>query len=410
MRATRLVAPVCLILALSSCSKPAEQERPLPSFARYQHLALQQIAQEEARTLQADLSPFGSMDQPGFHLRKQTAPCGTYHKGMLYIDCPTPAPVPPPVINPPPPTANFTAPTLVNPQNPMNYGAVCNGSTDDSTAFRNALAAGDLLVPAGKTCVINTKIQITVSNKHIECADPATTTLKQTVIPTTGDTHTNIFQFKDVSGTSITGDSVVNCRFLGTNTAAPQYTAADAYKEFNIPVETQNTVNNVFIAGNTFTQFWGQSMFQTFAAVNGGSGDQVIWNTFTSCGLYGPVMIAHTNGYIAHNTATDCAVGVENDNTTQNTGGNIFEFNTLNTIHGIGYTGISAVSNFLTGGAAAAANYSGNIVRNNSVSGVADGLGASPAGRPSSVYQQVNGGSPAQYNFNTCTNGCIFIF
>lgn len=300
----------------------------------------------------------------------------------------------------------YTAPALVNPVNPMDYGAKCDGVTDDSAAFQAAVNASDVLVPAGKTCVINKKVWITVSNKHIECGDG--TILKQTRVPTSADTsddHTTMFTFKAMSG-RISNDSVVNCHFVGTNTEAPQFTGADNYKGYNVPVETQNAVDNFFLAGNTFERFWGQSMFQTYGAVDGGTGDKIIYNTFKSCGYYGPVFVAHTKGLIANNTLTDCSTGVENDNTTQNSGGNIIENNVLQAIHGNGYTGMGA-GVLLTGGAATDADYSTNIVRNNTVSGVTDGQGTMAAGTRSKIWIQVT--HPAQYSNNTCGTGCTVV-
>jgi polygalacturonase len=74
-------------------------------------------------------------------------------------------------------TANFVAPTLVNPVDPTQYGAKCDGVTDDSSAFQAAVNAGDVKVPAS-TCVINKTVAINVSYRHIECAPGAV--LKQT--------------------------------------------------------------------------------------------------------------------------------------------------------------------------------------------------------------------------------------
>ncbi|WP_244144711.1 glycoside hydrolase family 55 protein, partial [Paraburkholderia hospita] len=62
----------------------------------------------------------------------------------------------------------YTPPALVNPVNPITYGAKCNGSTDDTAAFQKAINAGDVLVPAG-TCVINGTLNVRVSNRHIQC-------------------------------------------------------------------------------------------------------------------------------------------------------------------------------------------------------------------------------------------------
>jgi len=278
--------------------------------------------------------------------------------------------------------------------NPINYGAKCDGVTDDSAAFQKAVNAGDVLVPAG-TCIINKTVSITVSNRHIECNSG--TTLKQT------DGYAGqIFNIYSTNGGTLTGDSIVNCNFLGANSIAPYYTNNDA-RHYNIPVQTQDRVSNFFLAGNTFTQFYGQSMFQTYGSIDGGTGDIIEYNTFKSCGYYGPVFVAHTNGYIGHNIMIDCAAGVENDNASQKTGGNIIEYNTLTAVYGYGAPDMNA-SVMITGGVAGGADYSANIVRNNTVSGTSNGHGSQPS-HPSMIIEMTPGGSPYYVN-NTCGTGC----
>jgi len=290
--------------------------------------------------------------------------------------------------------APFAAPTLVHPVNPMDFGAKCDGITDDSAAFQAAIDASDVLVPS-KTCLINRTVRVTTSHKHIECS-PGATLL-----------HTDPFAFdmiRIVAYAEPIGDvSVVNCHFLGTNTVAPQYFENDN-RHWDIPIRALNTVNDIYIAGNTFERFFGQSMFQTYAPVNGGTGARIEYNTFKSCGYYGPALVASVNGYIGHNTLVDCALGVENDNATQMSGGNIIEYNTLTAIFGYGAPDMHA-SVMLTGGAAGGANYSTNIVRYNTVSGVGS---AAKGSLPSVIYQK-NPTGPAQYVGNTCGAGCTIV-
>jgi fibronectin type 3 domain-containing protein len=301
--------------------------------------------------------------------------------------------------------SSVTPPTLVNPVNPMNYGAKCDGVTNDTTAFQVAVNASDVLVPAGKTCVINGGVNVTTNNRHIECG--ANTVLKETV---TGGV---MFDIKEaVAGQRLTGVSIAGCYFLGTNTSPPTTDWNNPTKHWNIPVQTRDRVDNVIIIGNTFDRFYGQAMFETYGVVDGGHGDKIIYNTFKNCGYYGPVFVAHTNGYIGHNTMIDCAAGVENDNVTppQLTGGNIIEYNTLSCIYGYGALDMNACA-MLTGGASYDQDYTTNIVRNNSISGVANSSGAHP-GFPSLIIIGTRWGArihPAQYINNTCTNGCQII-
>lgn len=290
--------------------------------------------------------------------------------------------------------STYTPPVLVNPVNPMDFGAKCDGLTDDSLAFQKAINAGDVLVPA-KTCLLNKTMTISTSHKHIECS------------PGTVLSHTDPFagyMFRIVAfGDPLDDVSIVNCHFLGTNTVAPQYFEADN-RHWDIPVMAQNTVDNLYIAGNTFERFFGQTMVQNYAPVYSGSGARIEYNTFKSCGYYGAALVASVNGYIAHNTLIDCALGVENDNATQATGGNIIEYNTLTAVYGYGAPDMTA-STMLTGGGAGGADYSKNIVRYNSVSGI----GSAAKGNLHSIIYERNQAGKAQYIGNVCGAGCEVI-
>jgi hypothetical protein len=290
----------------------------------------------------------------------------------------------------------------------MNYGAKCDGVSNDSAAFQAAVNASDVLVPAGKTCVINSAVTISKNNRHLECG--AGTILKQTV------TGGSVFVIQEaVAGARVTGASIANCTFIGTGTIPAITDWNDSAKHWNIPVLARDRVDNFVLIGNTFDRFYGQAMFQTVGFPDGGHGDQIAYNTFKNCGYYGPVFVAHANGYIGHNTMIDCAAGVENDVVTppQLTGGNIIEYNTLTTVYGKGSIDMEA-SLILTGGCSGSSttivNYSQNIVRNNAISGVANAQGAHP-GWPSRLYICTKwiGAYAAQYTNNTCTNGCQVI-
>jgi hypothetical protein len=299
----------------------------------------------------------------------------------------------------PPSTAKasqaYTPPALVNPVNPMSYGAKCDGVTDDSAAFQAAVNAGDVSVPA-RTCVINQKVGITMSYRHIQCQPGA-------VIKQTNPYAGNIFLVYSPSNATLTGDSIVNCTFQGANTVAPQYYETDS-RRWNVAVETSDRVSNFILEGNTFKQFFGQTTFQTYGRVDGGSGDIIQYNTFQSCGYYGAALVGHRNGYVGHNTLTDCALGVENDNASQYTGGNIIEDNTVTAVHGYGaHDMLNSV--MLTGGISGGADYSTNIVRNNTVSGVSDSASFQQAGLPSGIWERSASGA-AQYSNNVCGKGC----
>jgi hypothetical protein len=292
-------------------------------------------------------------------------------------------------------TTPYKAPALVNPVNPVAYGAKCDGVTDDTAAFQRALNASDVSVPAG-TCVINGTITVKQNYRRLQCQG---TTLKRT----TGWNH-GMFVYGDWSN-YYHDNSIVGCNFVGANNAAPQYYNNDA-RHWDIPIETTGPVSNFYLAGNSFKQFFGQSMFQTYGSTDGGSGDRIEYNTFASCGYYGPVFDAHYNGYIGNNTLTDCAIGVENDNSTQRTGGNVIESNKISVTYGYGAPDMDS-SAMITGGVAGNADYSTNIVRNNTISGTSNAQGFKGANIPSRVIIGKNwGAKPAQYSNNTCGTGC----
>jgi hypothetical protein len=273
--------------------------------------------------------------------------------------------------------ANFTAPALVNPKDPRDFGAKCDGKTDDTAAFQKAMNAGDVKVAKG-TCVINGTVLVKVSNRRLECE--VGTLFKHNV-----RADSSMFEYQAGNGT-LTGNSIVNCGFEGANTSGTIDFASAGH--YDIPIMTRDRVNGMVIAGNSFTKFYGQSMIQTQSDSDGGVGDQIIFNTFTTCPLYGPVFVAHTNGYIAYNKVVGCVAGIENDNGVQNSGGNILECN---------YVTSNDFWAALTGGIFGKnADYSTNIVRYNTVTG------------PNTTISTTNqdGGKPAQYINNTCNNGC----
>ncbi len=77
--------------------------------------------------------------------------------------------------------------------------------------------------------------------------------------------------------------------------------------------------------------------------------------------LYGPAFVGHKNGYVAYNRLISCTTGVENDDATKNTGGNIFECNRV--------TAIGTAGSITGGVIGKKTNYSSNIVRYNVIIG-----------------------------------------
>lgn len=212
--------------------------------------------------------------------------------------------------------------------------------------------------------------------------------------------------FRIAGNGRISGDSIVGCYLRGTNTVIPTYSQGDNVHHYNAAVITRDYVDDFFLAGNTFDRWLGQAAFQTMGNIDGGHGDQIIYNTFKSCGLYGAVFVAHQNGLMANNTLVDCAAGVENDNATQLSGGNVLDSNTLTCVYGYGAPDMQACTLLTGGGTVNGANYSTNIVRNNSVSGVSLSSGFQGANGSRLIIGKGWGVLAAQYTNNSCTNGC----
>ncbi len=60
---------------------------------------------------------------------------------------------------------------------------------------------------------------------------------------------------------ALVGNSIVNCTFEGANSVRRPRIDYDAPGHWDIPVLTRDNVSNFLLAGNTFKQFFGQSVF-----------------------------------------------------------------------------------------------------------------------------------------------------
>nr|WP_284504651.1 MULTISPECIES: glycosyl hydrolase family 28-related protein [unclassified Caballeronia] len=266
------------------------------------------------------------------------------------------------------PLTSFTPPKLVDPRSPKDFGAAGDGKTDDTKAFQAAIDAGDVLVPAG-TYLLNHTVVVTASNRHLQC-EPGVT-LRKTI-----RNNGNMFNYEGPS----TGNSLVGCNFVGANPT--RIREWDRPGEYDIPVQTNGAVDNFVLAGNSFRDFFGQSMFQT-EGQGGGTGAVLMFNSFANCPLYGIALVGSVNGRVAYNLADNCRMGPENNDATQDTGGNLLECNRM--VNG----------GNITGGAngEGGVDYSGNVVRHNILDG---------------GYMQISPpthGKPARYIDNTC-NDC----
>ncbi len=301
----------------------------------------------------------------------------------------TPDPTATPTSTPDPPSTSTscpTAPALVNPQNPVNYGADPTGGTDSTTAFSNALANGDLQVPSG-TFLINGHISVP-SNRNIQCAGSGLTVLKET----NGCNYTE--QMFDLQNS----DTVYNCGFWGPNANRNAVPCAGSYGSFFL----RWSGDSVTVVGNDFNGINGYVAALVIGSTSTvASNSTVCGNTFEHCG-YNAWQLSQGNGVIIeHNTMNDCSGDVEANNSSASYTNNIVNRDSYTFTYGIGNNKANGGTGFdgLTCGNALGANYSGNTCENNTIDGT----------HTSGLVESCGGGyncTPAAYINNTCTGGC----
>jgi hypothetical protein len=262
--------------------------------------------------------------------------------------------------------------TLVNPQNPRNYGAQGNGTTDDTAAFRSAISHGDLHVTAG-TYLINGGVSVP-NYRNVECDSGVT-------LYTTrhSSTDSGILQWINTGYGSVTG-----CNFKGSNTR-PSIDGSQASYLIMLA-----SAKHVSIVNDTFKNAWGNAAVH----ISGWGSTPSSYNsvqgcTFRSNALYAVAVIVGIYNTISYNNAIDSSMGDEVNHTYDPNTGNVFSHNTVQRVYGNGYGQV-----FLSGGVyPSGANYGGDKVFSNVVTGSSYLLERGPV-------------VPAQYSNNTCSNGC----
>jgi hypothetical protein len=295
------------------------------------------------------------------------------------------------------PTAGAPTPVpLSNPQNPVSYGADASGTNDSTSAFQNAINAGDLDIPTGVFKILGT-VDVP-DGRNIRCEAGGA------LVNQTTASDWTMFQFD-----GNTSGSVFNCQFRGPNyniNGQPGHQSRQIRFIFIQSIGNAGTTGNIVISGNDFNGVGG---YVGAVMIYGNDGNQppphdvrIGYNTFEHCGYYAVQLTSGTNNKIDHNTLNDCAGFVEADDTRQQNTGNVLDSNHMTYTYGIGmsYSGCNPGCGFdgLTGGSDASGgffDYSGNTVSNNIVDGT----------HPSTIL--INGNNaPAQYNNNTCMGGC----
>jgi hypothetical protein len=267
---------------------------------------------------------------------------------------------------------NALSTTLVNPQNPRNYGAKGNGTTDDTAAFRSAISHGDLHVTTG-TYLINGGVSVP-NYRNIECDSGVT-------LYTTRHSWTASGILQWIS----TGyGSVTDCNFKGSNTRPSLDSNQGSY------LIALATATHVSIVNDTFKNAWGNSAVHISAwGSQPSSYNSVQGCTFQSNAHYAVAIIVGTYNTISYNNVIDSSMGDEVNHTYDANTGNVFSHNTVQGVNGSGFGQV-----FLTGGVyPSGANYGGNMVFSNVVTGRSYLLQKGPV-------------IPAQYSANTCSSGC----
>lgn len=294
----------------------------------------------------------------------------------------------------PTPSGQPTPPPLVNPQNPISFGADPTGASDSTSAFQSAANAGDVDVPSG-TFKINTGVvSVNLGSRNMRCETGAVLTQPISV---------NNQRMFGVNGNG----SIFNCHFRGANYNHTTPSCNAYPNDFIFLSGNSSTCNGYRIIGNDFN---GTAGFTGAVDVYANTSQQppcnnftVSFNTFEYCSYYAIQLTSGTNGSLAHNTGLDCSGMVEADNTGQQNTGNVADSNHFTFVNGAGVShgGACNGSTYFGCGVSAsgsAYNYSGNTCSNNLIDGP----------YPSFLWENAVGGAGnnAHYVGNVCTGGC----
>lgn len=288
--------------------------------------------------------------------------------------------------------ARSSYPALVNPQDPVSYGADKTGVNDSTIAFQDAVNTGDLNISQPGTYRIDGgNGVIPPSNRRIECA--AGVTLKTTLHDSAFTAIFNIGWSGPVSNVTIAG-----CDFQGANVGSgPRPLDSN---QFNFLVVMGGNSSGLVAEGNTFEYPFANSALEIFGCSN----CTVQYNTFSHSALYGPNVQYGTNVLLQNNISTDGDMGWE-DNECPGTqpGTGTLTNNELiyqnGTCARLGNSGCPNGVNIYGGGYPAGCNYSSINVNKNYCAGT-DSV------QHATIYNQDSGGGYPNYNNNILGPGC----
>jgi hypothetical protein len=328
---------------------------------------------------------------------------------------PTPDPTPSPTPSPTPTPVGCThipgtstavgaacfsrssCPALSNPQNPVSYGADNTGGKDSTTAFQNAVNAGDLYISTAGTYLINGNNSVTgvipPAGRKVECA--AGVTLKTTLHG--GSLDTGIIAIEN-NNTIVCG-----CDFQGGNTGSGAKVLDS--NQYNWLIYDLDGNTGALIEDNTFENSFGNAAVQ----VNGASNATIQFNTFSGNAYYGPTINKGDSEIIQNNLSIDSPIGMEagscsgTSNTVTNS---LIQNNMVEVVHGdcaVASPSNSGCDNnvFITGGDyPSGCNYGSNSVKTNYCTGK---VGVMPA----SIHNVApSGGVAASYSGNVLGTDC----
>jgi hypothetical protein len=228
-----------------------------------------------------------------------------------------------------------SCPTSTNWINPMNapYNAVGDGVHDDTTAIRNATAAGDVCFPSGHTFLISNASSQGVTISSAKKWQSGMIGGAPARLYSPSNTNFSTVYLTNSAGTAV---SFIGLDWEGGNTTIPKRSAANGDPgEYNMAINAQPGYGLLF-AGNTVHAYWGQAGVEQHGNDTSCSvlNAMVQYNKFNAIAGYGYVDVAVSNTTAKYNVHIDSSEGVENNNSTECMASVLFSHETLQGVNG----------------------------------------------------------------------------